>query len=87
MIPQSQVVNPAGSLHQSWLQWFARADRTVEAARSYGPTANRPDATVAYIGMVYFDTDLGVDAIGMPIWAAQVSPSTVTWVDGAGNTV
>ncbi len=69
-----------------WQQWADRVDATVEAQRNYGPTANRPTAKNAYIGMRYFDQGLGANG-GRPIWASVITPTTVTWVDADGATV
>ena len=86
-LPKSSLVSKIGGLGMEWLQWFSRTDQTVIAQRAYGPTTSRPGPNDAYIGMRYLDTELGVDVIGMPIYAVKVETSGVTWVDGQGNTV
>lgn len=85
MVPLRAVVNQFGNLPFDWRQWFARADDVVEACRRVGPTASRP--IDGFVGMQYFDTDLG-----HVIWAAAIVPAAlpadrVTWVDATGTTV
>jgi hypothetical protein len=85
MLPLGSLVSQMGTLSQAWIQWFARADATIEAQRGHGPTAARPGPEVAYVGMQFFD-----DTLGHPIWASSVTPvgvTGVTWVDATGSTV
>ena len=85
MLPLAPIVDSAGRVASSWLQWFSRTEQTIEAQRAVGETTERPTPDRAYVGMQFFDTTLGY-----PIWASDVQSSGnggVTWVDAAGSTV
>mgnify|MGYP006374644897 CR=1 FL=1 len=86
-LPNSPLLDANGRITLPWLQWLSREDMTTAAARLVGPTSGRPEPKHAFRGMRYFDTDLGADAIGMPVYAAVVEPAGVTWVDATGAIV
>lgn len=86
-LPKFSFLTPGGTVTFPWVQWLERVDQSVIGIRTSGPTSERPDYRTAYIGMQYIDTDLGVDTIGMPIWAVKVEKTGVTWVDATGDEV
>lgn len=86
-LPKFSFLTAGGTVTFPWLQWLERVDATVIANRTSGPTSERPDYRTAYVGMVYLDTDLGADSVGMPVWAAKVEKTGVTWVDATGAIV
>lgn len=63
----------------SWLQWFARANRILNAMQQSGTTANRP-TSVLWVGRMYFDKTLG-----RPVWVQSVKPTV--WCDATGAAV
>lgn len=68
-----------GFLTRLWLRWVSDADKTLDAMRASGPTANRPTKDL-FIGRPYFDTTLG-----KPIWLETTGPAV--WVDAVGTPV
>lgn len=66
------------TLRPDWASLFQSMQQLTFASTRYGPTAERPTSTMAsrYIGMPYFDTDLG--AKGEPVWRNKDNTGWVT---------
>ena len=72
-----------GMLTIVFTQWLGRIFNVCNAVATSGPTADRPDRKKdRFIGMPYFDTELGG---GKPIWLKSVTPDV--WVDATGAAV
>lgn len=81
-LPKTELVDTARKVAWSWAQLFIRWGEVAEAARKVGPTSARP--VKPYLGQSYLDKSLGTAGKGKPIWAAEVTPAGVTWVDSDG---
>ena len=62
-----------------WGNFLTTAYMILFACSQSGPTANRPTKNL-YVGMPYFDTDLGAN--GKPIW---VDKTKAAWVLADGT--
>ena len=71
----------AVTMKQGWAAFFNGVQQIAYGSTRNGPTASRPTSTASrWIGMPYFDTDLG-----KPVFLKTAS--TNVWVDGAGTPV
>lgn len=76
---QIPMQDSRGYITQEWQEFFTAAFMLMSSLEFSGPTAGRPAKNV-FVGMRYFDTDLGY-----LISVKSIKPTV--WVDGAGNTV
>lgn len=74
------------NMRPDWASLFQSMQQLTFASTRYGPTAERPTSTMAsrYIGMPYFDTDLG--AKGEPVWRNKDNTGWVTLSGSSSGT-
>lgn len=76
-----EIIDQDGKVKQEWATFFHALQQTSHNGTRSGPTASRPtDRTLRWVGMPYFDTDLG-KSVYLKI------ASSNTWVDGSGTPV
>lgn len=80
-LPSDNILNDAGDdFTQSWTAFFTKVRNGIVLRTQAGTTAQRPTKGLE-IGLVYYDTTLG-----LPVWVHQVTPAVV-WHNGAGAVV
>lgn len=76
------MFDESGAYTPQWAVWMSSTNRTMQAIRMSGATADRPKSGF-YIGQPFYDTTLN-----KPVWVSSITAlKEAVWRDAAGTIV